>query len=72
MLYEANGIKKFVVVCGYTDLRKSSDDLSEIICNSYQLDPFERNQGTLVGRKRLPAPLQALRERIVLLATDTG
>jgi len=43
MLYEANGIRKFVVVCGYTDLRKSIDGLSEIIRSGYRLDPFEKD-----------------------------
>lgn len=43
MLYEAQGITKFVVVCGYTDLRKGIDGLSQLIEGSYHLDPFEKN-----------------------------
>ena len=43
MLYEAHGIKKFVVVCGYTDLRKGIPGLSQIIEGSYRMDPFERD-----------------------------
>lgn len=43
MLYEAQGITKFVVICGYTDLRKGIDGLSQIIEGSYHLDPFEKN-----------------------------
>lgn len=43
MLYEAHGIKKFVVVCGYTDLRKGILGLSQIIEGSFKMDPFERD-----------------------------
>ena len=43
MLYEAHGIKKFVVVCGYTDLRKGVLGLSQIIEGSYGMDPYERD-----------------------------
>ena len=43
MLFEAHGIKRFVVVCGYTDLRKGVQGLSQIIEGSYQLDPFEKD-----------------------------
>ncbi len=43
MLYEAHGITKFVVVCGYTDLRKGIEGLSQLIEGSYRLNPFERN-----------------------------
>ena len=43
MLYEAHGIKKFIVVCGYTDLRKGIPGLSQIIEGSYQMNPFERD-----------------------------
>ena len=45
MLYEAHGITKFVVVCGYTDLRRSITGLSQLIEGRYQMDPFET--GTL-------------------------
>jgi transposase len=43
MLYEAHGIQKFIVVCGYTDLRRGIDGLAHIIQESYHLDPFEEN-----------------------------
>ena len=43
MLYEANGITKFVIACGYTDLRKGIDGLAQIIEGQYQLNPFEKN-----------------------------
>ena len=43
MLFEANGISKFVIACGYTDLRKGIDGLAQIIEGQYQLNPFEKN-----------------------------
>lgn len=43
MLYEAHGISKFIVVCGYTDLRKGIPGLAQLIEGKYNLDPFERN-----------------------------
>lgn len=41
MLYEANGIRKFIIVTGYTDLRKGITGLSQLIEANYQLNPFE-------------------------------
>ena len=52
MLYEANGISRFIIVCGYTDLRKGIDGLAQIIQGSYQLDPFEPNTLFLFCGKR--------------------
>lgn len=43
MLFEAHGIKKFIIVCGYTDLRRGIDGLAQIIKGNYHLDPFEEN-----------------------------
>lgn len=43
MLFEAHGISRFVVVCGYTDLRKGIHGLAQIIEGSFNLDPFEEN-----------------------------
>lgn len=43
MLYEAHRISKFIVVCGYTDLRKGIPGLSQLIEGKYKLDPFERD-----------------------------
>lgn len=84
MLYEAHGIKKFVVVCGYTDLRKGIPGLSQIIEGSYRMDPFERDvlflfcgrrgdriKALLVGRQWLPAPIQTAGERISGMAADS-
>ena len=31
MLYEAGGVSKFFVVCGYTDLRKGIDGLAQLL-----------------------------------------
>ncbi len=45
MLYEAHGITKFVVVCGYTDLRKGVTGLSQLIEGQYRINPCET--GTL-------------------------
>ncbi|MCR4584813.1 MAG: IS66 family insertion sequence element accessory protein TnpB [Lachnospiraceae bacterium] len=45
MLYEAHGITKFVVVCGYTDLRKGIEGLSQLVEGTFGLTPFET--GTL-------------------------
>lgn len=41
MLFEAHGITKFVVICGYTDLRKGVVGLSQIIEGTFHMDPFE-------------------------------
>ncbi len=43
MLYEAHGISKFVVICGYTDLRKGITGLAQIVEGNFKLDPFERD-----------------------------
>ena len=43
MLYEAGGVEKFYVVCGYTDLRRGVDGLAQLIESHYSLNPFERN-----------------------------
>jgi transposase len=45
MLFEAHGISKFVVVCGYTDLRKGVDGLSQLVEGTYNTTPFV--EGTL-------------------------
>ena len=43
MLYEAHGISKFVIFCGYTDLRKGIPGLAQIIEGNYQMDSFEKD-----------------------------
>ena len=45
MLYEAHGSTKFVVVCGYTDLRLGITGLFQLIERQYRMDAFEA--GTL-------------------------
>ena len=52
MLYEAHGISRFIVVCGYTDLRKGISGLAQIIEGNYHLDPFETNTLFLFCGKR--------------------
>lgn len=43
MLAEAYHVRKIVIACGYTDLRKGIDGLAELIRSNYQLDPLEKN-----------------------------
>ena len=45
MLREANGIKRVILACGRTDLRKGMDSLAALIRLAYGLDPLE--EGTL-------------------------
>ena len=45
MLREAGGIKRIVVACGRTDLRRGIDGLAAIVRLEYGLDPLE--EGTL-------------------------
>ena len=52
MLYEAHGISRFIVVCGYTDLRKGISGVAQIIEGNYHLDPFETNTLFLFCGKR--------------------
>ena len=52
MLYEAHGIKKFVIITGYTDLRKGIDGLAQIIEGNCRLDPFEKDVLYLFCGKR--------------------
>ena len=41
MLYEANGISKIIIACGYTDLRRGIDGLAQLIEGQYNLNPYE-------------------------------
>ena len=52
MLYEANGISKIVIACGYTDLRRGVDGLAQIIEGQFHMDPFEKNVLFLFCGKR--------------------
>ena len=52
MLNDAKDLQAVDMVCGYTDLRKGIDSLSNIISQTYGMDPFQ--PGTLFmvcGRK---------------------
>ena len=46
MLKEASGIKKIILRCGRTDLRKGIDGLKSIVSLHYGLDPME--EGTVL------------------------
>ena len=52
MLYEAHRITRFIVVCGYTVLRKGIAGLSQIIEENFQMDPFEKDTLFLFCGKR--------------------
>ena len=43
MLAEAAGIKKIIIACGRTDLRKGIDGLAQLIGTKYALNPFEKD-----------------------------
>ena len=43
MLAEAVGIKRIIIACGRTDLRKGIDGLAQIIGTKYHLNPFEKD-----------------------------
>ena len=41
MLNDAKDLQAVYIVCGYTDLRKGIDSLSNIISQTYGMDPFQ-------------------------------
>ena len=43
MLAEAAGMKKIIIACGRTDLRKGIDGLAQLIGTKYDLNPFEKD-----------------------------
>lgn len=43
MLAEAAGVKKIVIACGKTDIRKGIDGLAQLIGTRYDLNPFEKD-----------------------------
>lgn len=43
MLAEAVGVKRIIVACGRTDLRKGIDGLAQLIGTKYDLNPFEKD-----------------------------
>ena len=45
MLKEAGGIRRIIIACGRTDLRRGIDGLAALVRLSYGLDPLE--EGTL-------------------------
>lgn len=52
MLNDAKDLQAVYIVCGYTDLRKGIDSLSNIISQTYGMDPFQpRTLFMFCGRK---------------------
>ena len=51
MLAEAGGVKKIIIACGRTDLRKGIDGLAQLIGTKYDLNPFEKDVLFLFLRK---------------------
>lgn len=43
MLAEAAGVKKIIIACGRTDLRKGIDGLAQLIGTKYDLNPFVKD-----------------------------
>ena len=43
MLAEAAGVKKIIIACGRTDLRKGIDGLAQLIGTRYDLNLFEKD-----------------------------
>ena len=43
MLAEAAGMKKIIIACERTDLRKGIDGLAQLIGTKYDLNPFEKD-----------------------------
>ena len=43
MLAEAAGVKRIILACGRTDLRKGIDGLAQLIGTKYDLNPFEKD-----------------------------
>lgn len=43
MLAEAAGVKKIIIACGRTDLRKGIDGLAQLVGTKYDLNPFEED-----------------------------
>ena len=83
MLFGAQDISRFIVVCGYTDLRKGIQGLSQLVEGQFNMNPFEEKVLFLFCGKRLTASklfhgkamffaaLQALGKGFPLLAADT-
>lgn len=43
MLSEAVGVKRIIIACGRTDLRKGIDGLAQLVGTKYNLNPFEKD-----------------------------
>ena len=58
MLAEASGIKKIILICGYTDLRYGIDGLAQQIGTRYNINPFQKNVLFLFCGRRLAEGLR--------------
>ena len=43
MLAEAARVKRIIIACGRTDLRKGIDGLAQLVGTKYDLNPFEKD-----------------------------
>lgn len=51
MLADISRVDQILIVCGYTDMRKSIDGLIGIITQSYNLNPFSNSLFLFCGRR---------------------
>lgn len=52
MLAEATGVRKIYIACGYTDLRKGIDGLTQLVGTGFDLNPFQKDVLFLFCGKR--------------------
>lgn len=52
MLADFDGADRIYMACGYTDLRRGIDGLSNIVAEQFQLDPFTNTLFLFCGRRR--------------------
>ncbi len=43
MLAEAADVKRIIIACGWTDLRKGIDGLAQLVGTKYDMNPFEKD-----------------------------
>lgn len=82
MFGDISKAEKIYIACGYTDMRKSIDGLAAIVQQNYQLNPFQnslflfcgrrrdRLESTLLGRRWICSPLQAIGKREFSMANE--
>ena len=83
MLSDFTGADRVYLAVGYTDLRKGIDGLASLVQQQFDLDPFTNTLflfcgrrrdrlKALLGRRRIPASLQAAGGRRFSLAQKRG